>query len=81
MVKARGFESCIASSNLATPAIFFVCNVKESFVRMFISTGVYIFLGAFFAWMFYDVVRGIRKDLKRGDVYNNNVGATNPFGD
>lgn len=48
---------------------------------MFIFTGVYIFLGAFFARMFYDVVRGIRKDWKRGDVYNNNVGATNPFGD
>ena len=48
---------------------------------MFIFTGVYIFLGAFFARMFYDVGRGIRKDWKRGDVYNNNVGATNPFGD
>ena len=48
---------------------------------MFIFTAVYIFLGAFFMWMFYDIVRGIRKDWKRGDVHNNNVDAMNPFGD
>lgn len=48
---------------------------------MFIFTGVYIFLGAFFFWMFYDIVQGIRRDWKRVDAYNNNVGATNPFGD
>lgn len=47
---------------------------------MFIFAVIYIFLGAFFAWMFYDIICGIRKDLRRDDVYNNNVDATNPLG-
>lgn len=37
---------------------------------MFVFNVVYVVLGAFFGWMFYDVVSGIRRDWNNLDTYS-----------